>query len=142
MAAIPDPEVGLVIHFNYLWKREQAEGREHGAYARPCAIVLSLRRQTDDSLVVLVAPITHSAPAPGVRALPMPPAVKRHLGLDEAPSWIVVDELNEFVWPGFDLQPNARGEIAYGVIPNRLYQQIRQGVLECATEGRLGRVPR
>ncbi len=35
--AIPDPEIGLVIHFNYLWKREHEIGRENARYARPCA---------------------------------------------------------------------------------------------------------
>jgi hypothetical protein len=35
-------------------------------------------------------------------AIEIPLKVKQHLGLDTKPSWIVVDEFNEFVWPGFD----------------------------------------
>ena len=140
--ALPDPEIGLVVHFNYLWKREQAEGRENARYARPCAVVLAHRQRSDGVLLVVVAPITHSEPIGDTVAVEMPAKVKRHLGLDEARSWIVVDEVNEFVWPGFDLQPNAKGDFAYGVIPNALYGRVRDRVLECARHGRLDRVQR
>ncbi|MGH7102211.1 MAG: hypothetical protein ACREFJ_07420, partial [Acetobacteraceae bacterium] len=34
--------------------------------------------------------------------IPLP--IKRHLGLDDDPSWIVVAEGNEFLWPGYDLR--------------------------------------
>lgn len=142
MAAIPAPEVGLVIHFNYLWKREQAQGRDDARYARPCAIIVAHRRASDGSMVVVVSPITHSAPTDDTLAVELPQAVKRHLGLDEDRSWVVVDEVNEFVWPGYDLQPNAQGEIAYGIIPDRLYQKIRGRLLDAAKDHRLGRVVR
>jgi hypothetical protein len=33
-------------------------------------------------------------------AVEIPLPVKRHLGLDDNPSWIVVAEGNEFLWPG------------------------------------------
>ena len=45
--AIPDPEPGLVVHFNYLWSSEFDRGREEARYPRPCAIVLSYRRTAD-----------------------------------------------------------------------------------------------
>ena len=140
--AIPDPEVGLVIHFNYLWRRERQQGRESSRYPRPCAIVVAQRRQSDGAVVVVVVPITHSPPTGPTQAVELPLAVKRSLGLDEDRSWVVVDEVNEFVWPGYDLQPNAKGEIAYGLIPPRLHEKIRRGVLACARAGGLGRVPR
>jgi hypothetical protein len=140
--AIPDPEIGLVIHFNYLWKREQDQGRDNARYARPCAIVVARRRQADGTVIVMVVPITHSAPDAETKALEMPAAVKQSLGLDDERSWIVVNEVNEFAWPGYDLQPNAKGQIAYGITPNRLYNRIRQLVLECAQSGGLGRVTR
>jgi len=138
---LPVPEPGLVIAFNYLWRREADLGHDNARYPRPCAIVLTLRRE-DGRLLVAVAPITHSPPQPGTRALRIPPRVKTHLGLDDAPSWIVTDELNEFVWPGFDLAPDAAGEIAYGFIPPRLFDELRELVLAAAREGRLGRVIR
>jgi hypothetical protein len=139
---LPEPEAGLVIHFNYLWRRERDRGVENARYPRPCAIVLAHRREAEGATVVVVVPITHSAPDAETKALALPGAVKRHLGLDDTPSWVVVNEVNEFVWPGFDLQPNAKGEVAYGFIPKQLYQRIRDGVLESARSGSLGRAAR
>jgi hypothetical protein len=139
---IPDPEVGLVIHFNYLWRREWERGRDNARYARPCAIVVAHRRRPDGAVVVVTVPITHSPPSGGTEALELPRAVKQSLELDAARSWVVVDEVNEFVWPGYDLEPNAKGEIAYGIIPPRLHDRIRRAVLECARTGGLGRVSR
>jgi len=139
---IPDPEIGLVIHFNYLWKREHDQGRDNARSARPCAVVLAQRRRHDGAVEVVVAPVTHAAPRADTVAVEIPAAVKAHLGLDAERSWIVTDEVNAFVWPGFDLQPNAAGKIAYGVLPNRLYQQVRRGVLECLQAQRLKRIMR
>jgi hypothetical protein len=64
------------------------------------------------------------------------------LGLDEEKSWIVTDEVNEFAWPGFGLQPNAAGQMAYGVLPNRFFQRVKQSVIDCLKAHRLARVPR
>ena len=139
---LPEPEVGLVIHFNYLWKREHDLGRDHARYARPCAIVLAQRRRADGAMMVLLAPVTHAAPMAGAGAVEIPQAVRRHLGLDGERSWIVTDELNEFAWPGFDLQPNAGGDFAYGVLPNWFYQRLRGAVIGSVRAGRLARVPR
>ena len=139
---IPDPEIGLVIHFNYLRKREHDRGSENARYARACAIVLARRQHADGSTRVVVAPITHSPPRTDTVAVEIPLAVKRHLGLDEDRSWIVTEEVNEFAWPGFDLQPNAAGEIAYGILPNRLFQRVRQSLLACLVAQRLTRVQR
>ena len=139
---LPVPEPGLVISFNYLWRREFEEGRRLGRYARPCAIVIAHRRETDGSLMVVVAPITHQPPREGDEAVLIPPVVKRHLGLDAAPSWVMVDEINEFGWPGFDLEPNAKGEIAYGFMPPKLFGRIRDAIVACARTRRLKRTPR
>jgi hypothetical protein len=46
--------------------------------------------------------ITHSAPTDPTSAVEIPLPVKRHLGLDDDPSWIIVAEGNEFLWPGYD----------------------------------------
>ena len=66
---------------------------------RPCRRARSRWRAT----VVTVLPITHSVPGDPASSVEIPLAVKRHLGLDDDPSWIVVAEGNEFVWPGYDL---------------------------------------
>jgi hypothetical protein len=54
---------------------------------------------------VAVVPITHSQPRDPNAAVEIPLPVKRHLGLDSEHSWVILDELNEFAWPGFDLRP-------------------------------------
>jgi hypothetical protein len=38
-------------------------------------------------------------------AVELPQAVKRHFGLDTDRPCVVLDEVNEFTWPGFDLRP-------------------------------------
>jgi hypothetical protein len=132
----------LIIHYEYLWRREAAAGRDNARYPRPCAIILARRQAADGSTVVVVAPVTHSRPSGETTAVEVPVAIKRELGLDADQSWIIVDEVNEFVWPGHDLAVNGRGEFAYGVIPDRLHQRIKAGVMASAAQGRLRIVPR
>lgn len=124
--ALPEPQLGLVISYSYLWHREHNAGRDEGTKTRPCVIVLAITKSADGPIMVRVAPVTHSPPGIAATALEIPKAVKRHLGLDDARSWIVLDEVNEFVWPGFDLRPipPTRDRFAYGFIPPRLFDQL------------------
>jgi hypothetical protein len=50
---------------------------------------------------VAVAPITHSPPHDMSVAVEIPLRVKEHLGLDSERSWIMLNEVNVFRWPGF-----------------------------------------
>src|SRR5208283_4878986 len=83
-------------------------------------------REGDGATVVTVLPVTHSAPTNPAAAVEIPQAVKRHLGLDDDRSWIVVAEGNEFLWPGYDLRkiPNT-DRYDYGFLPPRLFDQVR-----------------
>ena len=140
--AIPDPEPGLVVHFNYLWSSEFDRGRREARYPRPCAIVLSYRRTADGATIALLAPVTHSEPRVGDRAIEIPKAVKKQLGLDDLKSWVMVDEVNETAWPGYDLQTNAQGQYAYGFIPPTLFRRIKAEMMQVLKASRLRRVPR
>ena len=142
MADIPRAEPGLVVHFNFLWRAEFERGQQEARYPRPCAIVLSYRRGADGMLMVTLVPITHTAPGRDDVAIELPSGVKRHLGLDELRSWVVLDQVNETPWPGFDLHPNANGEYVYGFIPPNLFQRIRNRMIEVIKEGRLRRIQR
>ena len=124
--AYPEPRLGLVISYAYLWHHEHRAGREEGVKNRPCVIVLAVQHQVDGDIVVSVVPITHSPPDDPRAALEVPLAVKRHLGLDDDRSWIIVDEINQFAWPGFDLRPipPSLDRFAYGVLPPRLFERI------------------
>lgn len=73
-----------------------------------------------------MVPITHVPHGDPNVAIEIPLAVKRHLGLDDERSWIVVDEFNTFTWPGYDLRPikNKQGRIDYGFLPPKLFDRI------------------
>jgi hypothetical protein len=132
-----------VISYAYLWKDQQRRGAEEGRKDRPCAIVLAIEDQQGDT-VVYVAPMTHSPPERG-NGVEIPASVKRRLGLDAARSWIIADELNRFIWPGFDLRPVDRavpGVFHWGFLPVELFEALREAVLECRRLGRLGVVDR
>jgi hypothetical protein len=76
---------------------------------------------------VVVAPITHSPPANPDLALELPAAVRRHLGLDEGRSWIILDDFNVFAWPGFDLRADPKtGRCDYGFLPPAFFEQMRR----------------
>lgn len=95
--------MGHVISYEYLWKSGAGETKD-GRAAYPAAVILA-RDDLGPSPVAYVLGISHSPPRQDDRAMPVPPKLKRYLGLDDAPSWIYTDQLNVFVWPGPDLRP-------------------------------------
>ena len=107
-------------------------------------IVLAIEKPADGTIMVRVAPITHSAPHVAATALEIPPAVKRHLGLDDERSWIILDEVNEFAWPGFDLRPipPSRDRFTYGFLPPRLFDQLIATLAQVWTAGQGKSTPR
>jgi hypothetical protein len=142
--SFPEPYVGLVIRYSYLWKREFDAGREEGTKDRPCAIVMVVVDEEGDK-EVLVLPITHSAPTELADAIEIPAATKSRLGLDGERSWIVITEANEFVWPGPDLRPvpgRDESTIAYGPLPPRFFTHVRDKFLERDQREKSGRVKR
>lgn len=141
---LPAPEPGLVIRYSYLWLREYEQGREEGAKDRPCAIVLALI-DADGDTHVTVLPVTHSMPSDPSAAVEIPLETKRRLGLDSERSWIVLDEGNEFVWPGPDLRsvPGAdMSTVSYGFLPPRFFNLVRQRFLALARQRRAHGVQR
>lgn len=123
--ALPRPEPGLVLSYNYLWREDALEGRDDSGKDRPSVIVLVAERAGDATETVTVLPITHSAPRRPGDAVEIPIRVGRHLGLDDAPSWIVVTEGNTFAWPGYDLRrTGATGRFERGFLPPRFFRQV------------------
>ena len=122
---IPTPEPGLVISYGYLWHHEHEAGRDEARKDRPSVIVLAAERQQDGATVVIVLPITHTPPIDAAGAVEMPVPIKRHLGLDDDRSWVVVSEGNEFEWPGYDLRKIGHGDrYDYGFLPPRFFNQV------------------
>ena len=142
MAGFPEPEVGLVISYSYLWKEEEEQGLVEGRKDRPCAMVLTVEVPAAESSrrkQVAVAPITHSLPYDPNVAIEIPPRIKEHLGLDGKRSWVILEEVNIFTWPGFDLRPIRRGEtrIDYGLLPPRFFDRLIEKFKELRSQGKV-----
>jgi hypothetical protein len=141
---LPDPEPGLVISYAYLWLREQKLGRAEGAKDRPCVIILAAQADEKGATRITAAPVTHVMPRDPARGIELPQAVKRSLGLDHERSWVMVDEVNHFIWPGYDLRPirSRDDRVAYGFIPPGLYRRIVTAILARVAARRIGLVRR
>jgi hypothetical protein len=140
---IPNPEPGLVISYGYLWHHEHLAGREEGQKHRPSVIVLAVERDPDGATVVTVLPITHSRPHDPASAVEIPLPVKRHLGLDDDRSWIIVDEGNEFLWPGYDLRKLPHSDrYDYGFLPPRFFNQVLERFVDWYRTSRRRIIPR
>lgn len=90
------------------------------------------------STLILVAPVTHTAPRQVGEAIEIPANVKKKLGLDRNRSWIMLNELNRFMWPGPDIRPVPGSDAPfYDALPDWLFERVRKGVLEQNARGRL-----
>jgi hypothetical protein len=140
----PQPEVGLVISYSYLWNDEAEAGHVEGRKNRPCAIVLIVQQAEGKAPAVTVVPITHSPHRNPEAAIEIPAAIKRHLGLDDEPSWVVVDDFNVFTWPGYDLRlvPGQKDRYHYGLLPPRLFADIIRRFSELRRQGGAARTSR
>jgi hypothetical protein len=143
--SLPDPQPGLVIRYSYLWRSEAQQGWESGMKDRPCAVVLAMARESG-GLRVYVAPITHRPPTAGQSALQLPPLTKARLGLDDEQSWIITSELNAFLWPGPDLRPIDRRDMArsvsYGFLSHNFTMKVIGEVRARALSGGVKTVER
>jgi hypothetical protein len=91
-------------------------------------IVVATERVSDGATVVTVSPVTHRPPDDPMAAVEIPRAVKEWLGLDIERSWVIVNEGNKFVWPGFDLRKVSQtGRFDYGLLPPRFFNEVLDG---------------
>jgi hypothetical protein len=142
---LPKPVPGLVIRYSYLWWQQQVTGAEEGRKDRPCAIVAAVQVDGEGSINTLVLPITHSPPEKSETALEIPAVTKARLGLDAARLWILIDEWNEFVWPGPDLRRVSGDDnrsVAYGILPPAFFTELSGKFLRFRAENRAQRVER
>ena len=147
MTEFPEPQVGLVISYSYLWSEEAERGQIEGRKDRPCAIIVALEHaisETAHRKQVAVVPITHSPPRHLASSLEIPPRVKAHLGLDSERSWVILDDVNVFIWPGYDLRPikSRGGRIDYGFLPPRLFDQLIEKFKALASQGKIDHTSR
>jgi hypothetical protein len=127
--ALPKPHPGLVIAYAYLWhdaRRRAAEGAADSAAQRPAAIVLAVHDEGGERIVT-AAPLAADPPEDPRDGFALPRATRERLGLDDTRGFVIVSELNRFVWPGADLRPVATrsaSAFVYGVLPPRLFKRI------------------
>ena len=140
--ALPQPEPGIVFRYDYLWSREALQGRQQGK-DRPTCLVAATDSETNPRLVVLL-PITHSPPAAGTVGIEIPAAVKKILGLDNAPSWVIVSEYNIDTWPNAGLShvPGKPGIYAYGFMPPKLFRSVKLSFVDLIRKKRSQAVKR
>lgn len=139
---LPEPKPGVVIRYDYVWTHEAAAGREQGK-ERPACLVAAMDSGTSPRFVVIL-PITHTRPRRETVGVEIPAKVRYALGLDDAPSWIIVSEHNVDEWPngGMAPLPGRPGLFSYGFIPPGLFAQVRTKFLELYEKGRAGGVRR
>ena len=130
----PIPTPGDVVSYAYLWAREADAGQEEGLKDRPSVVILSTLTQGGE-VFVNVVPVTHNRPDAASDGVEMPSVVKRDLGLDREPSWIMVTEINQFRWPGPDVRLVDGDTPYHGAIPDWLFERVRG-----AFAGKVGRV--
>lgn len=141
---MPEPKPSLVIRYAYLWHDEHRRGQEEGRKDRPGVVILSAIKEQGE-WVVAVAPITHVPPRGTIEAVEIPLLTKKRLGLDDERSWVVVTEVNRFLWPGPDLRPvdpTKPDGFSYGYLPPRLFAAVKQSLLTLARALKLKAVRR
>jgi len=130
--SFPPPERGAVIRYGYLWADESTAGQEEGRKDRPVLVLaLSVKEQFGTTQLLVLA-ITHTPRADPDSAISLPRAVKRRIGLDDAPAWIVTTEANAFTWPGPDIRPipgRRPWTVVYGRVPDTLLRQVARSFL-------------
>jgi hypothetical protein len=139
---IPEPKPGLVVRYDYLWTREAVAGRDQGK-ERPACLVAAADSVASPRFVVIL-PITHTPPDKDTVGVEIPPKVRRAIGLDDAPSWVIVSEHNVDEWPNGGLAPlpGRPGVFSYGFIPPGLFAQVKVKFLELSKQGRSAGVRR
>ena len=139
---LPEPKPGLVVRYDYLWTREAAAGRDQGK-ERPACLVAAADPVASPRFVVIL-PITHTPPDKGTVGVEIPPKVRQAIGLDDAPSWVIVSEHNVDEWPNGGLAPlpGRPGVFSYGFIPPGLFAQVKAKFLELSKQGRSAGVRR
>jgi hypothetical protein len=130
--ALPSPEPGLVIRYDYLWSREAITGLEQGK-DRPTCIIAATDGRRQPRYVVLL-PLTHTPPSGDTIGVEIPARVKRAIGLDDEPSWVIVSEHNIDIWPNSGLSsiPGKAGVYSYGLIPPGLFASIKAEFMKLA----------
>jgi hypothetical protein len=127
---LPEPKLGLVVQYGFVWATANPRAAPDAGKDRPCVIVdLEAVEEPEmkNRVVMRVTylPISHVAPRGDEAAIEIPALVARHLGLTAQRSYLYTCYAVEDDWP-FDLAniPGVAGRFDYGFIPPRLFNMI------------------
>jgi hypothetical protein len=127
---LPRPELGLVVHYGFVWRGADRRSPPDAGKERLCLIV-DLFEGEDlpgrKTLRVTYLPISHTEPSAREGAILIPPRVAQHLGLTAEKSYIYPSYACEDDWP-FDVAhvPGSSDKFHYGLIPPRLFEAVAQ----------------
>lgn len=127
---LPEPKLGLVVQYGFVWAGVARRHPPDAGKNRPC-LVVDLEHVAESALrgrmVIRVTylPISHIAPRSDEQAITVPPRVARHLGLTSERSYLYTCYAVQDDWP-FDLAriPGSRDRFDYGFVPPRLFQAV------------------
>jgi len=117
---------------------------EEGLKDRPVVVVIA-RKAIGDRVELMVVPVTTQPPKNPSDGFEIPPRVKAYLGLDAERCWIMVTELNRFLWPGPDIRPIAKDDTLtplYGSLPAGLFAPVLAAVIARGERGKLAMTKR
>ncbi len=134
------PVAGWVVQYAFLWRHEH-EQRRGPAKDRPALIVAS--RDLGGRIFTVVCAITTLPPVSADErdaSIEIDEASKARLGLRDTRQWVRLDQVNTFVWAGYDLR-HIHGRVpptcVYGSVTPSLFEAIR---LQLLTRQRAGAV--
>jgi hypothetical protein len=139
--ALPEPEIGLVVCYGYLWHRRKAASAADKS--RPACVIATYREDDGPDRYVVYLPISHSAPTGDEVGYELPDNAKRRCGLDRRRQWVILSECNVDIWP-YDLQPVPRrpGVFHYGYMPPKVFRAVRDTFVAAYRARKVGTVRR
>jgi hypothetical protein len=139
--AADEPRVGQVVDHHFLWEDDRNAGLSEARKPRPCLIIAVERIERHERVTLL--PFTSQPQRRDTNVLPVPNTVAKRIGLDPSrQSWLVLDEANVFIWPGYDLVPQHSGRFTRGTVTAGFFQKVIDAVVAVRSRGRLREVDR
>ena len=87
---LPRPEIGLIVHYGFVWSGPDRDPPPDAGKDRPCLIVDILQEEIlgRKTLRVTYLPISHAEPRKGESAILIKPKVANYLGLTTEKSYL------------------------------------------------------
>lgn len=123
---LPNPQVGLIIRYEYLWVSEALQGQNRGEKHRPCVVILVVPANAGKPAKAMVCALTHSEPrGDDVGIEVAPDEAKAGMGLSNRPQWIIASEANLVDWDDAGIVELKSGGWVYGVMIRPLLEETR-----------------